>query len=211
MNKFKEFFYTEPKKNSIHKWEHYFDIYEKHFNKFIGKNPKILEIGISGGGSLDMWNYYFDNKCEIYGLDILPINKEFPSNVHIFQGDQGDSNFWDSFLKDHNNFDIVIDDGGHLMNQQIVSFEKIYPKLNDNGVYLCEDTHTSYMEGYGGKLKGDNTFIEYSKKFIDLLHAYYNNLPIDFRKNTFCVSYYDSIVVLDKKLDNLVSNALIMG
>tara|TARA_Y200000002_G_scaffold370219_1_gene365438 strand:+ start:899 stop:1249 length:351 start_codon:yes stop_codon:yes gene_type:complete len=37
--------------------------------QFIGKNPNALEIGIIHGGSIEMWNYYFDNKCYIYGID----------------------------------------------------------------------------------------------------------------------------------------------
>ena len=108
------------------------------------------------------------------------------------------------------------------MHQQIISFEKLYPYLNDNGVYLCEDTHTSYISHFGGGLNKPGTFIEYSKTFIDLLHAYYNSkkytdiigieiddnlLDLDFRRKTWCVSYYDSIVVLDKKLDNRLPNA----
>ena len=104
------------------------------------------------------------------------------------------------------------------MHQQIISFEKLYPYLNDNGVYLCEDTHTSYWHGFGGGLKKPESFIEYSKNFIDLMHAHYNNqeiysdikLPLDFRQNTFCISYYDSIVVLDKKIDTKTPTALIM-
>ena len=39
----------------LHKWVHYFDIYEKHFERFRGKSPVVLEIGVSGGGSLAMW------------------------------------------------------------------------------------------------------------------------------------------------------------
>ena len=62
MNKFSDYFYNESKENTLHKWIHYFDIYEKHFQKFQNKNPVILEIGVQNGGSLDMWNYYFDNK-----------------------------------------------------------------------------------------------------------------------------------------------------
>jgi hypothetical protein len=43
----------------IHKWLHYFDIYEKHFQKYIDKKVLIFEIGVAKGGSLEMWKYYF--------------------------------------------------------------------------------------------------------------------------------------------------------
>jgi len=208
-NKFKTFFYNVPKKHVVHKWVHYLDIYNKHFQKFIGKNPVILEIGVWKGGSLDMWNYYFDNNCTIYGVDndksCKLLEKDF-NNVKIIIGDQSDPKFWDDFFIQNNiYFDIIIDDGGHTMNQQIVSYEKLFNRINDNGVYLCEDLHTSYWKEYGGSYKNEKSFVEYSKNFIDSINAYHipdNILPLDFRKNIFCISYYDSVIVLDKKIDN---------
>jgi hypothetical protein len=220
MNKLEEFFYNVPKKHTIQKWKHYFEIYDKHFNKFIGKSPIILEIGVSRGGSLDMWNYYFDNKCTIYAVDIDPgcksLEAEYPGNVNIVIGDQGSPQFWDTFLNNNNTlmFDIIIDDGGHLMNQQILSYEKLYSRVNNGGVYLCEDTHTSYWSEYGGGYLKSNppTFIEYSKNFIDYINAYHarnQSLSLDFRKNTHCISFYDSVVVLDKRFDSNTPSACI--
>ena len=74
MNKLAQFFYNEPKRRAVHKWEHYLDIYDKHFKKFQGKNPKILEIGVYKGGSIDMWKWYF-GECTIYAIDIDPACK----------------------------------------------------------------------------------------------------------------------------------------
>jgi len=206
MNRLEEFFFTEPKKHAIHKWKHYFKIYEKHLHAFLHKNPIIVEIGIYKGGSIDMWNKYFDNKCTIIAIDNNPecksLQQDYEENVHIVIGDQADPVFWDDFLQKYPSFDIVLDDGGHRMEEQIITFEKLYPYLNNNGVYLCEDTHTSYLTAFGGGYLQKNTFIEYSKNFIDLLHAYFiEGLSLDFRKNTFCISYYDSIVVFDKWID----------
>ena len=53
------------------------EIYEDYIKKFIGKHPRILEIGIENGGSLKMWNDYFLGDCEIYAIDILPEKKMF--------------------------------------------------------------------------------------------------------------------------------------
>ncbi|MFP4369831.1 MAG: hypothetical protein ACLFR2_09645 [Candidatus Kapaibacterium sp.] len=47
----------------IHKWNHYFDIYDRHFSKFRGKEIILLEIGVSHGGSLQMWKSYFGDKA----------------------------------------------------------------------------------------------------------------------------------------------------
>jgi len=211
MNKLESFFLNHPKKHPIHKWMHYFKIYEKHLQSFIGKNPIIIEIGIFKGGSIDMWNHYFDNKCTILAIDNDPeckkLQSDYGDNVHIIIGDQSDPLFWDQFLKMYPTFDIVIDDGGHKMEEQIITFDKLYFALKHEGVYICEDTHTSYYSGYGGGYQKKDTFIEYSKNFIDLLHAYFvESMPLNFRRNTFCVSYYDSVVVLDKFIDNTVPN-----
>jgi hypothetical protein len=155
--------------------------------------------------------HYFDNKCTILAIDNDPeckkLQSDYGDNVHIIIGDQADPLFWDQFLKTYPTFDIVIDDGGHKMKEQITTFDKLYSALKHEGVYICEDTHTSYYSGYGGGYQKKDTFIEYSKNFIDLLHAYFvEGMPLNFRKNTFCVSYYDSVVILDKFVDDTVPN-----
>lgn len=204
--KLANWFLNMEKKHLIHKYTHYFDIYEKHFSKFIDKHPVILEIGVFKGGSIEMWNYYFDNKCEIYAIDINPnvleLQKDFGNNVKIIIGDQGDPNFWNTFRENGIKFDMVIDDGSHLMNHQILTFNKTLSIIKDGGVYLCEDTHTSYLKKFNSCLNDPKSFIEYTKKIIDYLHYYHIENPQftrKFRKNIFCVTYYDSIVVVDIK------------
>ena len=97
---------------------------------------------------------------------------------------------------------ILIDDGGHSMKQQIVSFEELFSHVKEDGVYLCEDCHTSYWWNYGGGYNRKNTFIEYSKKWIDYINAYHSKsqrLKVsDFTKTVKSIHYYDSVVVLEK-------------
>jgi len=69
-------FFQKHQGHEVLKWTNYPKIYERHLHRFQGKNPKILEIGIRHGGSLDMWNYYFKDQCEIYAIDILEECKE---------------------------------------------------------------------------------------------------------------------------------------
>ena len=52
-------------KNLIHKWNHYFEIYNKHFKRFRNKDINILEVGVSHGGSLQMWKIILE-KMQIY-------------------------------------------------------------------------------------------------------------------------------------------------
>lgn len=207
MSSFESFFLHKPKKHPIHKWMHYFKIYEKHLRPYVGKNPILLEIGVYKGGSIDMWNDYFDHQCTIIAIDNDPackeLQKDYGPNVHIVIGDQSDPAFWDEFLKQYSSFDIVIDDGGHRMEEQIITFEKVYGAVKDGGVYICEDTHTSYLSNFGGGFRKEDTFIEYSKRLIDYMYAYFvDGMSLDFRKSTYCISYYDSIVVFDKCIDH---------
>jgi len=216
MNKFEEYFWNNSnKKLKVDKWHHYLKIYDKYFKKFIGKNPTILEIGVQRGGSLEMWNHYFDNNCSVYGIDIDPDCLKVPerlqsANIHVAIGDQENRDFWKDYLKDKPKFDIVIEDGGHTMNQQIVTYEELYDHVSDNGVYLCEDLHTSYWHEYGGGLNEKQTFIEYSKNFIDMINFYHikshsSNDAAEkskkFRQITNSIHYYDSIIVLEKEID----------
>lgn len=191
------------------KWHHYFEIYERHFNRFTGKTPVILEIGTAQGGSIEMWNYYFDNNCQIYCIDIDETCKKHIedlnfNNVYFEIGDQSNKLFWENYLKNKPNFDIVIDDGGHTALQHITTFECLYNKVSDNGIYLIEDLETAYLTSFGGSrdIGTKKTFIEYSKNFIDMINSHYNNYNLDFRNITNSIHYYDQIIVLEKRKDN---------
>ena len=120
--------------NLLHKWDHYFEIYDAHFKDYIGKEVVIMEIGVSQGGSIDLWKKFFGDKLRYYGLDINPKCKQFESeNVTIFIGSQEDKAFLAKVKNEIPDLDILIDDGGHTMKQQIVTFESLFPKIKLNG------------------------------------------------------------------------------
>src|SRR5688572_6151460 len=86
--------FKEHQGNVIHKWQHYFEIYERHLQRFKHKKIVLLEIGIYKGGSLEMWRKYFGPECEIIALDINPLCKRFEDEkTRIFIGDQEDREF----------------------------------------------------------------------------------------------------------------------
>lgn len=190
--------------NLMHKYRHYFEIYENHFSRFIGKKIVILEIGVFQGGSINLWKQYFGDDVEIYAIDINPLCKGFEQkNVKIFIGSQEDKLFLNSVIKSIPTPDIIIDDGGHSMTQQITSFEVLFPFLKTNGLYFLEDLHSSYWYNYGGGFKRKTSFIEYSKNLIDKLNAWHSESdrlkPDYFTRNIYGLHYYDSILVIDKK------------
>ena len=188
---------------SIHKWENYFDIYEHYLYKFRNKSPKFLEIGVQFGGSLFMWKEFFQN-AEIHGIDINPDCKKLELeklNIHI--GSQNDKKFLFDFASKIKSLDIIIDDGGHTMEQQINTFEILFPILNEGGIYICEDTESSYQNMYGGGPKRKGTFIEYSKNLIDVINANHSNFkslkPTKLSKKIEYIHFYNNVTVFKKK------------
>src|SRR6185312_14389444 len=80
--------------NLLHKWDHYFEIYDRHFKDYADKEVVVLEIGVSQGGSIDLWKKFFGEKLKYYGIDINPGCKKFETeNVKIFIGSQSDRIF----------------------------------------------------------------------------------------------------------------------
>jgi hypothetical protein len=216
MDKFLEFYKKGPNLPII-KYKEYLDVYANHFNRFIGRHPLILEIGIHKGGSLEMWNFFFDGNCKIYGIDNSERCKQIPylkklKNVEVHIGDQEDPKFWESFKDKVPKFDIIIDDGGHTSKQQIVTFECMYDHMKDDGVYLCEDVHTSYWKEFGGGLEKEISFVNYTKTYIDKLNAGHwrkddvrhgkKNGDLAFTRKTNSIHYYDSIVVFERKVSD---------
>ena len=188
----------------IHKWTHYFEIYEELFSRFKGKKINILEIGLFQGGSIQMWQRYFGEDVQYFGVDINPNCEQFEDkNVKVLIGSQTDEKFLKNLVETLPEMDIIIDDGGHMMNQQILTFKHLYNLVKDDGIYLCEDVCTSYWSEYGGGYKNKSTFIEFSKQLIDKQNAFYSKTvllkPDDFTYSNTSITFYDGIVAFHKK------------
>lgn len=187
----------------LHKWIHYFDIYERHFSRFRGKAPVMLEIGVFGGGSLAMWKAFFGDDSRIIGVDINPECKAHEApGVDIFIGSQDDPNLMDQVLEKHPHIDIVLDDGSHMMQHMIASFELLYERISPNGIYMVEDTHTCYWPEFQGGVKQPGSFMEFTKSKLDELNAAHTRdvIPIsNFTKSTDHIAFYDSVVVFERR------------
>jgi hypothetical protein len=188
----------------IHKWKHYFPIYERHFREFVYKPVTFIEIGCGRGGSLQMWKRYFGPHARIVGIDILPECKEFEEDqIEIRIGAQQDLQFLEKVIAEFGAPDIVLDDGSHVMSHVIASFQFLYPRVAKNGVYMVEDLHTAYWEEYEGGLRKPATFIELSKNLLDELNADHSRgalVPTEFTQTTLSMHFYDSVVVFEKGL-----------
>ena len=86
-NPLREYFDSHKTGRGIWKWTHYFEIYHRHFSKFIGREVHVVEVGVFSGGSLDMWKAYFGPRCHVYGVDIEPACKTYEDErTKIFIG-----------------------------------------------------------------------------------------------------------------------------
>jgi len=197
--------WTDFQNNSgkmIHKWNHYFPIYEQHLSRFRNRPFLFVEIGCGQGGSAPMWKRFFGPHVQIVGLDINLGCKEFEEDqVAIRIGDQSDAGFLQSVLDEFGTPDVVIDDGSHIMRHVVATFHKLYPAISKDGVYIVEDLHTAYWPEYEGGVKAPGSFIELTKDLIDQLngeHSREKSTLTPFTRSTMSMHFYDSVVVLEK-------------
>lgn len=159
VNPFLSYFNSHKEGAGIWKWTHYFDIYQRHFSKFVGREVHVMEVGIYSGGSLPMWKECFGTGCHVYGVDIEEACMAYKDDkTEVFIGDQADRSFWARVREAVPTVDILIDDGGHYPEQQRITLEEMLPHLRPGGVYLCEDIHgatnpfAAYLQGLASSL-----------------------------------------------------------
>lgn len=193
--------FVENKGRLIHKWLHFFPVYERYFARYVGTPLHFLEIGVSGGGSLDMWRQYFGDAATIFGIDIdaaCADRVSAPNQVRI--GSQADSEFLASVIAETGPLDVILDDGSHIAEHQRVSFEELWPQLKHGGLYMIEDTHTAYWAGWQGGMKRKGTAVEIAKDIVDDMHGWYHDAARQFvgRDEVGGVHFHDSIIVIEK-------------
>ncbi len=198
VNRFKKIIDENIVGPGIWKWEHYLEVYDRYFGKFVGTEMSLVEIGVFSGGSLGMWQKYFGEHCLIHGVDIEEACKVYEGNkVAIHIGDQADRKFWRKFKQENKRADIIIDDGGHHWEQQIITLEELLPWLNEGGVYICEDIHGDF-----------NRFRAYCEGLVFHIDACdVSDMPansgliskkIDFQKDIYSIHSYGFLFVIEK-------------
>lgn len=216
-NDMERLFYTHQGRR-LHKWHHYLEVYDRHFRSFLASRRdrgearpvRLLEIGVGGGGSLQMWRKYFGPEAVVFGIDFNPLCADVADpDVQVRIGSQTDAAFLSSVVDEMGGVDIVIDDGSHRASHQVASFDILFPRLSESGLYLCEDLQSSYMPRLEGGLRREGTFIELVKRMIDWLHDWYVNETdrkdgqysdaYGFSTGVLGISVYDAIVVIEKR------------
>lgn len=147
--------------------------YHRFYDKYIRRDiKKILEIGIEQGHSVNLWLEYCP-EATVYGLDIK--TECINGRVHIYKGDQSSGSDLEKLVvHTGNDIDVILDDGSHIPEHQLFSFDKLFASMKPGGIYIIEDIETSYWKQ--GGLYGYET--RYSKDhqmniinvFRDILH-----------------------------------------
>lgn len=201
----------------LHKWHHYAEIYDELLVDMVGRDIKVLEIGVWQGGSLRGWEQYFGPDSTIVGIDINDQTfGEFGDRTHIRIGSQSDEAFLQSVIDEFGTFDLIIDDGSHMVTDQKISLLYLFKHaLRPEGLYVVEDTHTSFLKTF---VDSPRTFIGTCHQVVDLIHAEYWNHAADFAKFSepvegrgivtmeyfeawvHSVQFFDSIIALKKRL-----------
>lgn len=147
--------------------------YHRFYHKYIKRDvTKLLEIGLDRGESMNMWLNYCPN-ARIYGMDI---DKEFQAErAIVIQGNQSKKEDLQNLIRQvGDNIDVILDDGSHVPEHQLLTFKTLFPFVRDGGVYIIEDIETSYYkrgEIYGYKTEyGPTHNANIVNVFQDILH-----------------------------------------
>ena len=132
--------YDTDKNTSFHNYTRQYGTLLNHLRD---KPIKYLEIGVFNGGSIKAIREAFKKSTCIVGLDIDNRCKSYEdvnNNLFIEIGDATDPNFIKSITESYGTFDVILDDGSHVNSDVIKSFELLFPLLNNDGLYIVEDT-----------------------------------------------------------------------
>ena len=189
----------------VHKLMHYVVAYERHFGHLVSRPCTFLEIGAGNGGSSQMWKKWLGPLARIVTIDIKDLCKQFEDEqIAVRIGSQDDPAFLRALVAEFGAFDAVLDDGSHQAAHVLTSLHTLYPIIAQNAVYMIEDTHTAYWPEYGGSQNANNTIVEFAREMIHKLNRDHHRgdqhdwSPDVNDKNTFSMSVYDSIIVLEK-------------
>lgn len=204
-------------------WHHnYTPVYDSYLHPLRHQALTLLEIGIGGyeypdrgGESLKMWAEYFTH-AHIVGIDIhdksqLVFADYIRERVKTFKGSQTDVEFLSKLITIIGQPNIILDDGSHKNADNIKTFNLLFPALQEGGIYIIEDTETSYWkEEYGGNPwicnRDITTTTGYFQSLTDILN--YEKIPnyptdpndvmVSLSNHIKSIHFYKNIIIIFK-------------
>jgi hypothetical protein len=186
--------------------------YTQHYSRYFAPIRKrrmtILEIGVGGyddpmegGESLRMWKRYFPNS-QIVGIDLYDKSRLAERRIDTIQCDQTDAAQLTEISRRYGGFDIVIDDGSHLNEHVIRTFQILFLLLKNPGYYVIEDLQTAYWPSWGG-FKGTSS-MDFLKSLLDGLNYVENPFlgqPTYFDRHITEIAFFHNLCFI-RKADN---------
>ncbi len=186
----------------VDKWHHYLPLYDRYLTAWRNTPVRMLEIGVSRGGSLKMWRKYFGPDAVIFGIDIDPRCARLNGDAgQVRIGSQDNPKFLKQVVAEMGGVDIVLDDGSHVSAHIRASLDTLFPMLADGGLYMIEDLHACYWAPFGGGYRRPGSFVETVKTMIDDMHHWYHDQGERIGATAgslAAIHAHDSIVVLEK-------------
>jgi hypothetical protein len=182
--------------------------YQRYFAPIKNKALNVLEIGVGGydltdkgGASLRMWKAYF-RSSRIVAIDLHDKSRHSEHRIDIRQCDQTDSEALLRLSKEYGGFDIIIDDGSHLNEHVIGTFNLLFPLLRQNGIYAVEDTQTAYWPSWGGGMGAQHSLMAFFKGLTDGLnyveYPVANYTPNYYDQNIVEIAFFHNLIVIRK-------------
>jgi predicted O-methyltransferase YrrM len=169
-----------------------YHIFTEFYDLILGQErkntKKMLEIGIASGNSLRMWREYFPEETIINAIDIVLDGDPKLNNVNCTYGNQDDEKSLLEAFKKFNvdDYDFILEDGGHQISQQRKSLAVAWNFLKSGGFYILEDLHTNIRHWYNGYCDEPITMYE---NIIMFQEGKKNDLPIDQTTIKYCVLF----------------------
>ena len=168
-------------------WTHgYTHKYDFHLSHLRGSRINLLELGVSHGCSLVLWRKAFP-RAKLYGVDVGATRWQRrlrrQKATQVFVGNQADAEFLTNTVIPSGPFHVIIDDASHRPEDQLASFNCLWPHVAPNGFYVIEDMHGNYWDR---KAKNGPLMMDQIKEFTEQLvgadnptkicaiHVYYN-------------------------------------
>lgn len=190
----------------------YHEIYPTYIEKFYDQTGGMIEIGLCprhGKASLNMWQDLFSSNMHIYGLD-KDTPDEFTDRYTLLQCDQSDAESLDRCIqKIEKPIFFINDDGSHIPEHQLLTFNKLFPLLEVGGVYIIEDVETSYwtksgLYGYDTRYGRGHpkSIIEIFKQAIDGVNFQFSKHAegdVQHQREIASISFAKNCIVLLKR------------
>lgn len=200
-------------KHKTDKWSsrhRYTGHYQHHLEYLRDEHFTLLEIGIGGysregkgGQSLRMWKDFFPN-ARIIGLDIEDKSFVREDRIETYVGSQDDPAVLRRIVDDAPDIRVVVDDGSHVNEHILATFDVLFPMLPSGGHYMIEDTQTSYWPRFGGTtdLTAQGTSIGLARRLIHDINYEERTeegyTPTYVERNIAGLHIYHNLIFIDK-------------